>query len=115
MAKSAPECDPAVLAVYDRMIEAVPEVERKGAKSAYTSLNGHMFSFVTKESTIALRFGQEAHDAFVKKFGTSPVIQYGAVMRGYVEVPAALLAKPTLLAKYFQESSAYIGHLPPSP
>ena len=32
---------------YDRLIATLPGIERKGATVPYTSLNGHMFSFLT--------------------------------------------------------------------
>ena len=40
---------------YEKLIATNPNVERKGATMPYTSLNGHMFSFLTKTGTLALR------------------------------------------------------------
>ena len=53
----------------------------------YTSRNGHMFSLLTKEGKLALRLPDEDREAFVIKYGTEPVVQYGAVMKEYVEIP----------------------------
>jgi hypothetical protein len=36
-----------VLGLYDLIIATQPDVKRKGATMPYTSLNGHMFSFLT--------------------------------------------------------------------
>ena len=36
---------PDVLDLYDQVIATQPDVRRKGAKTPYTSVNGHMFSF----------------------------------------------------------------------
>ena len=40
---------------YDAVIATRPGIERKGASMPYTSTNGHMFSFLTPEGTLALR------------------------------------------------------------
>jgi hypothetical protein len=103
------------LALYERLIEKVDGVEIKGAKSAYTSLNGHMFSFMTGEGALALRLSTEDQQAFMDTYKTGPVIQYGAVMRGYVEIPAALLEDTQSLLPIFEKSVAYVGSLKPNP
>jgi len=36
------------LELYERVVATVPGVERKGATIPYTSLNGHMFSYLGK-------------------------------------------------------------------
>src|SRR6185503_8455133 len=43
------------LALYDALVAAHPEIERKGATMPYTSLNGHMFSFLSPAGAMALR------------------------------------------------------------
>ncbi len=43
------------LALYEKLVAANPNVERKGATMPYTSLNGHMFSFLTETGTVAIR------------------------------------------------------------
>lgn len=43
------------LVLYESLVSTRPDIERKGATMPYTSLNGHMFSFLTKEGTLALR------------------------------------------------------------
>ena len=81
----------------------------------YTSLNGHMFSFLTKTGTLALRLPTKERDAFLKKYKTQLCEQYGTVMEAYVEVPDALLKKTLELKKYFDLSYAYVGSLKPKP
>ena len=44
---------------YEKLVATNPEVKRKGAKTPYTSLNGHMFSFMTETGTLALRLPPE--------------------------------------------------------
>ena len=43
------------LALYEKLAATKPNVERKGDTVPYTSLNGHMFSYLSKEGKLALR------------------------------------------------------------
>ena len=103
------------IAQYDKIITAVPGVERKGAKSAYTSRNGHMFSFLTPEGPLALRLSDDEKLKFEEKHKTGPCIQHGSVMRGYVLVPESLFMKTAAMKKLFKQSYDYIGTLPAKP
>ena len=103
------------LKLYDKLIATQPGIERKGAKNPYTSMNGHMFSFLNSEGTLAIRLSPEDQEAFNKKHGTGLVISYGAVMRGYVEVPADLFKKTAQLKKAFAASVKYITTLKAKP
>ena len=98
---------------YVRVVAVTAAVEVKGATMPYTSLNGHMFSFLTKDGTLALRLPQEDRVAFLKKYKTKLCEQHGTVMKEYVEVPASLLAKTAELKLYFKISHAYVGELKP--
>lgn len=101
--------------LYDKLIATQPDIERKGAKNPYTSLNGHMFSFLGQDGKLHIRLSPEDQEAHNKKHGTGPVISYGAVMRGYVEIPAALFKKTAQLKKTFAASVEYIASLKPKP
>ena len=37
-------------ALYDKLLATHPKIERKGAANPYTSLNGHMFTYLISES-----------------------------------------------------------------
>ena len=100
---------------YERLIATQPKVERKGAAMPYTSVNGHMFSFLTKAGRLALRLPEQERDAFLKKYDTKLCEQHGTVLKEYVEVPDALLAKTTELKKFFDRSYAYVASLKPKP
>ena len=102
-------------AEFEAMVATQPGIPVKGAKSRYTAMNGNMFAFVTQEGAIALRLGDADREAFTAKHGTGPVIQYGATMRGYVEVPAKLQRDAKALARYFAMSVAYAKTLPAKP
>ena len=50
----------------------------------------------------------------MEKFGTEPVISYGAVMRGYVDVPDSMFADTKKVLKYFDMSYEYVSSLKPN-
>ncbi len=103
------------LARYEKLVATNPRVERKGATMPYTSLNGHMFSFLAKDGTMSLRLPENDRDAFLRKYKTKLSEQHGRVMKEYVLVPAALLEKTRELKKYFDLSCKYVGSLKPKP
>jgi TfoX/Sxy family transcriptional regulator of competence genes len=115
MPKADPKQYAASLALYEKLVATNTKVERKGATMPYTSLNGHMFSLLTKEGWLALRLPSDAREAFLKKYQTKLCVQYGTVMKEYVQVPDDLLKKTTELRKYFDQSYAYVGSLKPKP
>jgi len=115
MSKQAAGIPADKLTLYEKLVATQPDIERKGATVPYTSLNGHMFSFLTKTGTLALRLPAEAREAFLKKYKTKLCEQHGTVMKEYVEVPDALLKKTRELKASFEQSVAYVGSLKPKP
>ena len=115
MAKAESTIPKAKIARYERLVATHPGVEVKGAKARYTSLNGHMFSFLTETGALALRFSSEEQEVFMEKHRAKPCIQHGSVMKGYALVPEALWKKPAVLKKAFAGSHAYIASLKPKP
>ena len=103
------------LELYDKLVATIPEVTRKGAGVPYTSLNGHMFSFLTKSGTLALRLPNPEREAFLQKYESILCEQYGTVMKEYAEVPDTLLRKTKELKAYFDMSFAYVASLKPKP
>ena len=101
------------LELYEKLVATNSLVERKGATMPYTSLNGHMFSFLTKTGTLALRLQTKERDAFLKKYKTKLCEQHGSVLEEYVEVPDKLLKRTKELKKFFDLSYAYVGSLQP--
>jgi TfoX/Sxy family transcriptional regulator of competence genes len=101
------------LSAYEKLIATNPKVERKGAAMPYTSVNGHMFSFLTKAGRLALRLPEQEREAFLKKHGTTLCEQNGTVLKEYVEVPDALLRKTAELRRSFDASYAYVSSLKP--
>jgi len=113
MTKAAASAPADKVALYERLIATNPRVERKGATMPYTSLNGNMFSFLMKTGRVGLRLPEAEREAFIKKYKTKLVEQYGIVQREYVEVPDGLLAKTPELKKYFDASYEYVSSLKP--
>jgi hypothetical protein len=65
------------LELYEALVARFESVKRKGAANPYTSLNGHMFSFLDREGTLALRFSDEDRAEFTDLYESGPSIQYG--------------------------------------
>ena len=103
------------LALYEALVATHPKIERKGKSSPYTSVNGHMFSYLSKEGELGLRLSAEDRAAFVEKYKSEPFIQYGAVMKEYVSVPDDLLANTDELKDYLAISYNYVSALKPKP
>ncbi|MDF1838129.1 MAG: hypothetical protein P1V35_09695 [Planctomycetota bacterium] len=101
--------------LYEKLMDTQPDFRIKGKASAYTSLNGHMFSFITKEGGLAIRLSPEDQHAFQKKHRSGPVIQHNSTMRGYVHVPESLLKRTSAAAKVLQASIDHIRSLDPKP
>jgi TfoX/Sxy family transcriptional regulator of competence genes len=115
MSKAAAGAPADKLELYEKLVATNPKVERKGATFPYTSLNGHMFTILTKTGTLALRLPTAERDAFLKQYKTKLSVQYGTVMKEYAEVPDALLKNTRELKKFFDLSYAYVGSLKPKP
>jgi hypothetical protein len=103
------------LALYDRLIATSPGIERKGASMPYTSLNGHMFSFLTPTGTLALRLPATDRVAFIERHGAGLHEAHGTVMKEYVSVPDPLLEATDTLRPWFASSVAYVAGLKPKP
>lgn len=107
---------PEALELYTEAVDAARnEAVVKGAKNPYTSRNGHMFSFLTADGTMALRLSDELQEEFLASYDAGPVLQYGSVMRGYLSVPDELLSNTTELVGWFERSFDWIGTLEPKP
>ena len=115
MSKSVPKAPAESVALYDVLLATNPAIQRKGATMPYTSVNGNMFSLLTPDGTLALRLPEADREAFLKRYDTALSVQYGAVMKEYVQVPASLLQKTRELAKYLDISYRYACSLKPKP
>jgi hypothetical protein len=106
---------PEKLLLYDRLIAAVPGLQRKGASVPYTSLNGNMFSYLTADGCLALRLPHTTRETFLTTYQTSLVAVHGIVQKEYVLVEGGLLERTADLLPYFTASYEYAHTLKPKP
>jgi hypothetical protein len=103
------------LALYEKLVATNPKVELTGATVPYTSVNGNMFSYLSKEGKLELRLPAGEREAFLKKYKARLCEAYGRVQPEYVEVPDSLLASTNELKKSFDSSFEYVNSLKPKP
>ena len=101
------------LKIYDQLVNKCPRFERKGKSMIYTSANGYMFSLLNKAGEIGIRFSKAVQEKYIKEFQSSIYKSYGAVMKGYVLIPDAMLEDLDNVAKYLNESYDYVMTLEP--
>ncbi len=97
--------------LYDELIQLFPEIERKGKTLPYTSVNGNMFSFLSKEGEVSIRLEENDRELFIKKYKSQLSVQHGVVMKEYVLVPEVLLRAKKEFKKYFTLSFEYARSL----
>lgn len=115
MKKQTPHAHPEKLKLYEKLVSEFPEVEQKGDTMPYTSLNGNMFSYISKEGVVAIRLPEKERDAFLKKYNAKLMEAYGIVQKEYVTVPENLLSNTKALKKYFAISFKYASSLKAKP
>jgi hypothetical protein len=101
------------LDLYNKLIATHPKIERKGAVHPYTSLNGHMFTYLDQTGTMGMRLPQDDVEKFLKKYKTTLFKSYGVVKKDYVTIPDALLKNTKELKKYLEVSYEYVATLKP--
>ena len=114
-AKAKPKAEADRVAAYDRLVAAVPAVERKGASMPYTSVNGNMFSYLDDSGSVALRLSPGDRATFIEQYSTRLHEAYGYTQKEYVTVPDALLADTERLVPWFRSSLDYASSLKPKP
>ena len=100
---------------YEALVDTLEGVDRKGKANPYTSVNGHMFSFLSKEGQIAIRLPKDEREAFLEKYDTGLAFTYNTVMKEYVAVPADITGNIEELAPYLKMSFEYTCSLKPKP
>lgn len=98
---------------YERIVSSIPGVDRKGKTTPYTSLNGHMFSFLTKEGSLGLRLESAHREEFLSSHNCDLMEQHGRVMKEFVAVPDTI-DEDELLA-WFRKSYDHTASLKPKP
>ena len=95
---------PEKLKLYEALLATHPGIERKGDVHPYTSVNGHMFTYLDQAGTLGMRLPPGEIDAFLMKYKTNLFESYGVVKKDWVTVPPALLANTKELGKYLEMS-----------
>ena len=54
------------LKLHDKLINTIPAIERKRVNMPYTSVNGHMFTYLSKDGIMGLRLPKDEREAFLK-------------------------------------------------
>jgi len=99
---------------YDALVAAAG-LERKGARMPYTSLNGHMFSFLQPDGRLALRLSPEDRERFMSEHHAPLAEQHGRVLKDYVVVPDDLFARTAAMLPWLERSRDHVATLKPKP
>jgi hypothetical protein len=101
------------VALYSKLVASHSGAILKGDTIPYTSLNGHMYSFISKEVVVTLKLPEEEKIQFITKYKTKLAENNGVVQKEFVVVPDSLLKKTNELKEYFNISYQYVSSLKP--
>lgn len=101
------------LKIYDALVAKCPRFKRKGKTMPYTSANGYMFSLLSKDAEIGIRFSKEIQESYFEKYNTTYFKSYGATMKGYILITDEMLKDLDALAVLLNESYDYVMSLEP--
>ena len=100
-------------ALYNKLVAAYPAAVLKGDTIPYTSLNGHMYSFLSKQDEVTLKLPADERVKFIETYKSRLAENYGIIQKEYVVVPDSLLKKTKELLSYFEMSYKYTSSLKP--
>jgi hypothetical protein len=103
------------IALYEKLVKTNIKAALKGDTIPYTSINGHMYSYLSKEGVLALRLPEKERIIFLEQYQTTLMEAYGIVQKEYVVVPDSLLKNTDELKPWFESSYIYAGLLKPKP
>lgn len=110
-----PTAPPEKIAQFEQLIATVPEIELKGDRMPYTSVNGNMFGCLHPSGLLSLRLPEPERSAFLERYKTTLFEAYGIVQKEYVTVPEDLLGKTDELRPYLVLGFEYAKSLRPKP
>ena len=111
----SPDAPPDKVELYEKLVATHSEIERKGAGIPYTSLNGHMFSYLNAAGTMALKLPKAEIEKFLAKYDAKLMEAYGIIQKEYISVPDSLLENTEELKPYLAMSFDYVKTLKPKP
>jgi len=94
--------------LYTQLIATLSGVELKGKTMPYTSLNGHMYSFLSKEGKVGLRLSSDDLSEAIQAYDTELMVQHGRTMKEYLRIPESLLNDIGNLATLLQQHRSHI-------
>ena len=108
---------PDKLELYEKLVQSVPEIELIwGFGFPYTSLNGHMFSFLAKTGSAGIRLPKKDREQFLIDYNTTLFENHnGPVLKEYVQIPDNLLKETEVLVPYLKKGLAFVQTLKPKP
>ena len=102
--------------LYERLIASVEGVERRSNfGSAYTAVNGNMYSMISKHGVVGIRLPEPDRSAFLVAFGTELFRGDPAwpPARELVAVPDWLLRDTDAARPYLERGYRYVASLKP--
>lgn len=118
MATKKVTAPPDKVLLYQRLLDAVEGVDTKSNfGSAYTAVNGNMYTMISKHGVVGIRLPEPDRSAFLEKYSA-------ALFRGdpawppakeFVAVPDALLPETETLIPYLEASLRFVKTLKPKP
>jgi len=107
---------PEKLMLYQRLLDAVPGIASKSNfGSAYTAVNGNMYSMISKHGVVGIRLPERARAAFLEEYDT--MLFRGdpswPPAREFVAVPDRLLEETERVRPYLELSYRYAQTLKP--
>ncbi|MFY0643125.1 MAG: hypothetical protein JXR19_01515 [Bacteroidia bacterium] len=99
---------------YEALASAIENLEIKGKTMRYTSINGNMFSFISKDDEIGIRLSQKDR-ALIISMGGEPMMQHGRPMKEYIHIQEFMLNDIEVLPFWIKKSINYARTLKPKP
>ena len=116
MASKKVTAPPDKVRLYQRLLESVEGVDAKSNfGSAYTAINGNMYTMISKHGVVGIRLPEPERSAFMKEYTTE-------LLRGdpawppakeFVAIPDDLLENSDALKPYLEISFNYVRTLKP--
>ena len=117
-AAKAVKAPPEKLALYQRLLAAVPGIQEKSNfGSAYTAVNGNMYSMISKYGVVGIRLSAADRDDFLRQYKSELYRADPAwpPSKEMVAVPDELLEDTPQLSPWMARSLAYAQALRPKP
>lgn len=105
------------LELYERLVDAAGIDAKSNFGSAYTAVNGNMYSMISKHGVVGIRLPEDERETFIDEYGTEMFRADPAwpPSRNMVAVPDELLQDTEALAPYLKHSYEYTQTLKPKP